>query len=563
MKRNRKYFQIASLVLALLLSGAGLFFGTASAASAQIYVSPASSGVQNGSNVTVAVRVNTGGGNADSANITLTYDPSKLTFVSVSTSGSPITGSANYANTGSSIAGGAYTTSPVSGDILLFSATFRANVSSGSTALGFSTSGAYGTEVDSGGSSIGAALVGGNVSFSQPACPAGDTGTWPNCVAPTPPPSGGGGTGGGGSTGGGGGGSSTPPPSNGGGGSNSGNPPSSSGSPSPQPPTKPVNVAADPGAVPVIGTQQVQFTTARFVATTKVPTQMYIEYGTSSNNLSFKTPLSSLSTSHDISLDTNALTPGITYYYQLVSLDQQGNTVTSGVQSFTAKGVTVNVGLYDSKHHPLANMPVTLHSTPYQSTTNSQGTATFNNVAPGSHTISFSQGGKTYTHPLTVANNITTAADGSQSATPQNLAVVYTAYTASSGFPVILTVVLVLVFIAVAVAIYFFRGKLPFNFGPLGRAFSSSTAGGDDLSQQIVIGGETPPAGSTIEPDSVEKIITPEGNVLNESEDGAVVPPSTPTENPQPITGGPVVMPPNPANPEQPEEAVKNSAGRE
>lgn len=561
MKRNRKYFQIASLVLALLLSGAGLLFGTASAASAQIYVSPASSGVQSGSNVTVAVRANTGGSNADTAQVTLTYDPSKLTFVSVSTSGSPITGGANYANTGSSIAGGAYTTSPVSGDILLFSATFRANVSSGSTTLGFSTSGVYDTEIDSSGTSLGAALVGGTVSFSQPACPAGYTGTWPNCVPPTNSGGGGGSSGGGGGSGGsgngGGGGNS------GGGSSSNGQPPSKKLTPTPIPaPSQPVNVSSDPAAVPVIGTQQVQFTTASFTATTKVPTQMYVEYGTSSTNLSFKTPISSLGTTHELSLDTNALAPGVTYYYQLVSLDQQGNTITSGVQSFTAKGMTVNVGVYDSKHQPLANTPVTLHSTPYQTTTNSQGSATFNNVAPGSHTISFSEGGKTYTHPLTVANNITTVADGSQSAAPQNLAVVYTAYTATGGFPVVLTVVLVLILIAVIAVLYIFRGKLPFDFGSGGRSWSAAGAGGDDLSQQIVVGGETPPPGSTIEPDSVEKVITPEGNVLNPTTDGVVTTPPNPVANPEPAAG-PVVTPPNPANPEQPAETVKNPRERE
>jgi hypothetical protein len=205
MNKIKKYFGIVlGLILVTIFAAAGLT-DQAQAAAASIYVSPASSSAVNGTNFSVAVRANTGGSNADGVNVTLSYDSSKLQFVSVSGAASPLNQGANYADTGSSIAGGAYNTTPATGDILLFTATFKAKVGAGTSPLSLLTSGAYATELDSGGSSLGASLVGGNISFSEPpapTCPTGYTGTYPNCVAPT---TGGGSSGGngGGNTGGG------------------------------------------------------------------------------------------------------------------------------------------------------------------------------------------------------------------------------------------------------------------------------------------------------------------------------------------------------------------------
>lgn len=595
MKKTKLYLRMTAVLAAFLLAGGGLLFHTVFAAAAQIYISPGTSGVQNGGNVTVAVRVNTGGGSADSANVTLTYDPSKLTFVSISTGGSPITSAANYTNTGSAIAGGAYTTTPASGDFLLFTATFRAKAGNGSTTLGFSTSGAYGTEVDSGGTNIGAALVGGRVDFSQPVCPSGQTGAWPNCVPITPPSSGGGGDG---SSGG------SPAPTGGTSGSTSGSSgssgtPTTSSTPTQQSGTQPTSTPANSGTKPAVGSQQVQFTTAKFTATTQTPTQVYVEYGTSSDNLSFKTPLSSLGTSHDISLDANALTPGQTYYYVIVAQDQQGNTAKSDVQSFTAKGVTLNVEVFDANHKPLSNKQVTLHSDPYQATTNSKGVATFSNVAPGAHHLSYTEGGKTYSQALTVDNDIKTASDGSQTAAPQNLSVVYAGYVSHSGSPVVLVGVLVVVLAAAGAAVYFFRDKLPFgglkhaglsaqpvlaNGEPARPGLSeeelSELAANDALARIKV--PEKPKPGATILPTDGEAVVVAQGSIpvaaaeetpalipkeeTAKPADETVKPPEAPSDESSPATAvqpesrnEAVSEPVAPAPPETPEE-VKPAA---
>jgi hypothetical protein len=216
MKKIKQIFGVTlGLILVSLFAAAG-FTNQAQAAAASIYISPASSSAVNGSNFSVSVRANTGGSNADAANVTLSYDSSKLQFVSASAAASPLSLGANYADTGSSIAGGAYNTAPATGDILLFTATFKAKIGAGTSPLSLLTSGAYATELDSGGSSLGASLVGGSISFSEPpapTCPTGYTGTYPNCVAPT---TGGGSTGG--NTGGNGGGHSTGTGNNGNGG---------------------------------------------------------------------------------------------------------------------------------------------------------------------------------------------------------------------------------------------------------------------------------------------------------------------------------------------------------
>lgn len=159
---------LVSLFLAALIV---LFVSDSSvhAINASIYISSSVNSVNINENVVVSVRANTGGANIDSVNLTLHYDSTKLQYLSV-VAGGPITSSANYSNGGGIISGGAYTTTPTSGDILVLTVTFTAKVGSGSSTLSFSQaqSDGYPTEIDSGGISLGATTTGATISFTTP-----------------------------------------------------------------------------------------------------------------------------------------------------------------------------------------------------------------------------------------------------------------------------------------------------------------------------------------------------------------------------------------------------------
>lgn len=173
---KQKVQRLSAVLAAIVMGSIGVVFALSHvrAAGASIYFSPTSRSVAQDATTSFTVRANTGGASVDTAALTITYDTAKLEFAGVSAGSSPIsTPVAPYSNSGGTITGAYYTTTPVSGDIVLATITFKARVNSGSATVQLSTSGANGTLLASGGSDLGAVLGSATVSFTAaPTTPA-------------------------------------------------------------------------------------------------------------------------------------------------------------------------------------------------------------------------------------------------------------------------------------------------------------------------------------------------------------------------------------------------------
>ena len=443
------YTKIAALVAITVAIGGSLLINTAHASTGTIYLSPSSQSIQNGSSFTLNLRVNPGTA-IDTVSASVGFDASKLSLTGVSCSGSPFTPvqctSANPVTIASAILG-----STVSTDSFVASLTFKALTGSGSSGITVSGDTAYA------GNAIGAGTAGTTVSFTTPACPSGYTGTYPNCTAPS---SGGGSTSGGGTTG-----TTTKPKT-------TTTPPKTTTTTPPA--TTPV-ANADGSAT--VEKQDIQFTKATFAATTKIPAQVYCQYGSDAKALTEATAPDAVGTSHTIAFDATKLAPGQTYYYVVVSKDQKGAVTQSNVQSFTTKGLTITVGVFDKNHKPVKGKTITLHSTPSSAKTDNKGNVIFTNVSAGTHHVIYANGSKSYDAQVAVANNVTTVADV-QTAPVQNVSVVY-GFAQSSSTALRVAIIVGLLLVVVLVAVVITKRKVKF-----------AAPGGTPLSMQpVVVGG--------------------------------------------------------------------------
>ncbi len=470
----------AFTILSLGISTAALQH--ASAATGSIYLSSTSSTVLVGNTIDVNLRVNPGT-NVDTVDASVSYDATKLQFVSADCSGSPFTTpypscptSGNPVHFTSLLLGGG----TVSTDSFVGKITFKALASSGSTALNVSGDTAYQ------GNAIGAGTAGTTLNFTAPAatCPSGQTGTPPNCV--TPPVSTGGGTSTGGTSSGG---TKTTTPT-------TTTTPTKTTTPTTTTPTATTPPATGPAAVQVTD-KTVQYNTASITVTSSAPTQVYVIYGLDQDSMNSQTAPDGFTTSHKVPLDPSLLTPGKEYYYAVVSKDQSGNTSQTQVASFKTQGLQLSVGVFDKNDKPIANKQVTLHSTAATATTNSKGVAVFSDVEPGSHHVTYASGKKSYSQSLSVANNVVTAADGTQTSAIQNVSVVLP-ITQTSGIPAALwPAIAVLVVLAVVMIVYVKRDSF--------RPGSGVHGGGLLVSQPVVVGGgmgkgDRAVSGATINP---------------------------------------------------------------
>ncbi|HEV2412470.1 MAG TPA: cohesin domain-containing protein [Candidatus Saccharimonadales bacterium] len=392
---------------------AGLYPGHAHAGSGVVYISPSGASVQSGNAITVQLRISPGTA-VNAVQATVGYDSSTLQYDSSSIGAF----STCTVDTGTSFAC-AMLGSSTSSDSLIASITFTALAGSGSTSLSVSgQNAAYnGSYTDPGAS-------GATISFTSP-----------------PQQSGGGG---GGSSGGS---SSTSH-------SSSRSSTSSSSTSSTTTPSTPVPTPATPVIPPKLVTSDltdVQFQAASIKFSANVPVEGYIIFGTSKNDLNLITTPTGFGKSGSVSFG-QGLTPGTTYYYKMVVKDDSGNYVESSLKSLTTKGYTVVVTVLDSKYKPLVGQVVTLHSTPMSATTNSQGVATFTDVAPGLHHVDYSASGHTYSQPTYVLNNVATAKDGVQSAPTQTNAIVLSGYVqpkhSSWGTYLFITLLVVILLVA-------------------------------------------------------------------------------------------------------------------
>jgi len=425
---------------------------SAFAATGSIYLTPASPSVLNGDNVTLSLRINPGT-TVDGVQATVNFDTSKLQYVTADTSSSAFSVQLQQSQTGGTVtiargdlSGG------IGADSLIETITFKALVGSGSSGVTLTNANATYQGAYTNPSPANATVTLTSPITPPPTCPTGQIGTPPNCTTPTT----------GGTSGGTSGGGTTPKPK-----------------PSPTPtPTPPASTGT--GTTPVVEQKDLQFTKAVFNMTTTAPTQIYVQFGLDKNTLDKQTALSELGTTHAVTLDDGNLLPGETYYFVVVSKDQQGHIAQTALQNFTTKGLTVTVGVYDKNHKPLRNKTVTLHSTPMTGKTDDRGFVTFSNVVPGDHHVLYADGKKSYDKPIAVENNVKTAG-ATQTAPVQNVSVVYD-INASNAATAQRVLIGTLLLVVVGVAVFFVARRKSHFIAP----------GGAPLSMQPVVVGGNP-----------------------------------------------------------------------
>jgi hypothetical protein len=457
MKYASKFLGVAIISLALV---GGFFLHQVLAATGTLYVSPATTSVKNGSNFTASIRLNPGTA-VDTVSAVLTYDTAKLTYVSINYSGSPFTTQLPKIESGRIQVDSALLGGTVSTDSLVANVTFTAKVGSGSSSLGLT-----GNAVN-GGTTTNPAVTGGTVNFTTPP---------PATTPPPPPPT-----------------TTTKPPTT------TTKPPTST-PPTTTPPTS--TPALNP---PAIKDVKVQYSTAAVSATTASPVSLYARYGLTDDNLSTQTAATPLGTAHTVVFDPSNLVPGVTYYYVVYAKDAQGKEAHTDVQSFTTKGLTVTVGVFDKNHVPIKGKTVTLHSSPQSGKTDKNGFVTFKNVAAGNHDLEYKAGSKTYSEQLQVANNVSTA-EGVQTAPTQTVSIVFDFVQRSSFLtsPWLLGVLLLVVVVAVFMVLRR-RDRFDYNLASAANNYQGEqpvTVSGDNITERLKKLPDTPPAppGNMISP---------------------------------------------------------------
>jgi len=469
------------VILSCSLAGLGLW-QYVQAAPNQIYLSPSSVSVQNGNNFTVSLRA-TPGSPSDGVEATITYDQAKLQFVSIDSSSSAF--NAQLAQSGGSgsvniIRGSLSGT--VSADSMVAQITFKALAGSGTTPLTISAG-----NMTSSGSYTSPSLVGATISLTTPVV------VTPPVTPVTPPtqptPS-----------------QNTPKPS-------TTTPAPSTGTPTPNN-TGTADAPPAPSAQKEVDLKQAQkhieFNTGYFNVTAAKNVSVYFVFGIDAGQLQSATTPTAFGTNHDIKLDGQLVSPGLTYYYKVIVKDEAGAVSESEVQSFKTKGYTVKMAIKDADGNPLKARKLALHSDPQAGETDASGEITFENVAPGDHHLEYEQGGKVYSETVTVASEpIQEAADGTQTAAAQDLAVVFAELKLSKGgMAKFLPIVLILVVVAGAAGIFFFirkRNQLAFApsnqpaFNPFPAKQDPTAARTEELVNRVK-GVDRPDPGSVVNP---------------------------------------------------------------
>ncbi|OGY23208.1 MAG: hypothetical protein A2172_02405 [Candidatus Woykebacteria bacterium RBG_13_40_15] len=308
-------------------------------AGGSLYLSPGSATVVQGATFSVSVRVNTGGTPANAVTANLTYPTASLDFLGISSAGSAFEIEAPSSGGGGSITISRGTLSPVVGDKLLATLTFRAKVSSGLATVSFSG----GSAIVNDGINIMTGSSGGTYSFTS-------TTSTPKPVDKTAPVT---------ST-------STP---------------------------KPVDKTA-----PVISNIKVSkpgLNSATISWKTNEPANSTVNYGIS-QNLGLSASNGGLRTSQVINLSGNFLVPGTTYYYKVISADEAGNAATSKILSFKTKGYSIQIKVSDPAGKPLSGIKVKIYPGLEEATTDKEGIVKFEDISLGKHGVNLTSGEETF-----------------------------------------------------------------------------------------------------------------------------------------------------------------------
>lgn len=361
------------------------YLPTQAAAGTKIYLSPGSNSVTTGNNFTYTIMIDTAGESIDSAGVRLSYDQSKVSFVSIDGSASAFTIAASESGSGGTVAIDRGVYPAVSGVQEIAKVTFRANTAG---SAGFSFAG--GTVALRGGTNYlgttsgATTTINGTTTTNPPPTP-------PPAPAPTP----------------------TPTPTSGG-----TKPTTTSTSSTTQVSTKPNVVVATPNIqktssnAPNITNIKatVGFKSINVSFSTDKPTRATVEYGLNSK-LGLTATDSELKTEHSMNLNVDNLKPGETYYYRIKATSATGEVSTTDTIKLVTKGYTIRLLVKDTLGRPIANQPVTLYSDPLPGTTDAQGIVVYDNIAPGKHTLTATYKDQTYKKEIEVKDTLGTGSN--------------------------------------------------------------------------------------------------------------------------------------------------------
>lgn len=397
----------ALLFMTLALAGAykvipfSSFEAADAAGAASVSLSPTTQSLKVNDTFTVTVAVNPAGDAIIGAQIKLSYDASKLQYVSHTENTSPLDSSLQ-----SSVTTGALDITRVSfgstpsTTFTFLQVTFKA-VASGSPTVKILT-GTETTRASDGSNSWNAVQTTATYTVTNQTQSPTPTPSPSPTPSPTPTPS-----------------SSpsspkpTPTPS-----PNPAPTPTPSPSPAPSPasnPTSPADPTPEPPQGLILSQPSVvanSFKKLIVEMKTARPVKAKLLYGLDGTLASASTETEP-TTSPSVEIRSSMLVPGRTYSYAMALTEADGSISQSSTQTFVSKGYRLKVKLLYQDGRPYKQKKVRLNSEPREGTTDDNGEVIFEDVEVGDHTVSFDVAGTSVSQPVTVAANETVADGGS------------------------------------------------------------------------------------------------------------------------------------------------------
>lgn len=492
MKRLQSLSKLRVGLVVVVMAVAGLGLMRFASAASQLKLLPNANSVQNGSNIAVAVRINPDEP-VDAVETTVTYDQSKLEFVSIDTAGSAFPTEIVQGGGGGTVdITRGHLTGTVSGDALVAIVTFKAKVGSGTTNIQISGNA---TSANNPGTYINPTFENASITLTTPTSSGGGS-------QPSNPSGGGSGSGGGGGSSGGG---------------RPGRPGSNQGSGSQGGSSK--EQAKQRREIGLqIHKKQVEFTRVILKATAKEKVKVHVVYGLDPKQLAISTAQTDFGKEHEIHLDSAILVPGTRFYFKAIAEDEDGNKVETNVENLKTKGFRVRLRVTDAEEKPIKNQKVTLHSEPITAETDENGVATFDDVAPGDHRLEYEQSGQVHSKTVSVGGDepLKTESDGTQKAEPEDIQVVFNKvqFADTDNSPIILpaTIATILALLAGAALLVYKRRQNRFNpisdtgfDQPSANTPIDSQPQDNDQLINKVKGLDRPDPGSVVSPKSEDK----------------------------------------------------------
>jgi len=345
MKRFLKTFS-ASIVAALTL--VPFVSGIAFAASASLYFAPSATSITNGNNVTVYVHESVTGDTTNAVQANFSYPSSLLQYVSTSEgSAFPVAAQTSVSGGTAQIARASY--SGVSGDNVVIAVQFKA-IATGTATLSFTG---------------GSAVV--SSTSNKAITPLSTPGTSITINAPSPSPS-----------------------------------PSPKPSPKPSPTPTPTKDTTPP-TITAVSVHDITASSVTITWTTSEAATSEVDYGLS-KTYDLSSVDSKLVTSHSVTLNSKLIVSGTTYHFAVKSADAAGNVATGTDNTFTTKGVSLQVTVLDEKTgNPIAGATVSYNG--QSVTTDSQGQATLTNLPSTKIALTVTVSGKATSETVQVAND--------------------------------------------------------------------------------------------------------------------------------------------------------------